>query len=136
MKIDSAQLKQMRNSRGWTQQHLAEVSQLSLRTVQRAEKTGAVSQQTISALCSVFEVDRAVWKLEPELYRDSVLFKKRSWMIAILGILVFQLFALVATYVLVGELPIIWLKLLVVSDTGIFLFIGILFFTQRTHQKK
>lgn len=45
-----------KNKRAWTQGHLAEVCGLSLRTIQRIEKTGIASHDTIKALASVFEV--------------------------------------------------------------------------------
>jgi len=42
MLVDSQKLKALRNSRNWTQQHLAEVCDLSMRTIQRVEKDGVV----------------------------------------------------------------------------------------------
>lgn len=45
-----------KNKRAWTQGHLAEVCGLSLRTIQRLEKTGVASHETIKALASVFEI--------------------------------------------------------------------------------
>ncbi len=45
-----------KNKRAWTQGHLAEVCGLSLRTIQRIEKTGVASHETIKALASVFEI--------------------------------------------------------------------------------
>ncbi|MCG7649738.1 helix-turn-helix transcriptional regulator [Alteromonas sp. MmMcT2-5] len=43
MKVDSQKLIQLRNARAWSQQHLADVSGLSLRTIQRIEKTQSAS---------------------------------------------------------------------------------------------
>jgi transcriptional regulator with XRE-family HTH domain len=45
-----------KNKRAWTQGHLAEVCGLSLRTIQRIEKSGVASHETIQALASVFEI--------------------------------------------------------------------------------
>jgi DNA-binding XRE family transcriptional regulator len=45
-----------KNKRAWTQSHLAEVSDLSLRTIQRIEKTGTASHETIKSLAAVFEI--------------------------------------------------------------------------------
>jgi len=45
-----------KNKRAWTQGHLAEVCGVSLRTIQRIEKTGVASHETIKALASVFEI--------------------------------------------------------------------------------
>ena len=44
MKVDSQKLIQLRNARAWSQQHLADVSGLSLRTIQRIEKTQSVTR--------------------------------------------------------------------------------------------
>lgn len=58
MQVNNLLIKELRQNRGWTQQHLADVIGLSLRTVQRIEKNGTTSLETISALSSVFEVER------------------------------------------------------------------------------
>ncbi|WP_334059154.1 DUF4019 domain-containing protein [Alteromonas sp. S005] len=55
MKVDSQKLIQLRNAKAWSQQHLADVSGLSLRTIQRIEKTQSASHDSIGALASVFE---------------------------------------------------------------------------------
>lgn len=49
----------MRTARRWTQEELSQASGISLRTVQRAEKTGQVSVATLKSLASVFKVDAA-----------------------------------------------------------------------------
>lgn len=56
MKVDSQKLIQLRNAKAWSQQHLADVSGLSLRTIQRIEKTQSASHDSIGALASVFEI--------------------------------------------------------------------------------
>ena len=43
MQIDSARLKQLRQQRAWSQEHLAALTGLSVRTIQRLE-SGAVKQ--------------------------------------------------------------------------------------------
>ncbi len=43
---------------GLTQQHLADACAVSLRTIQRVEKEGMASSETVLALCSVLEVER------------------------------------------------------------------------------
>jgi transcriptional regulator with XRE-family HTH domain len=45
-----------REARAWSQSHLAEVSGLSLRTIQRIEKTGTASLESVKSLASVFEL--------------------------------------------------------------------------------
>jgi transcriptional regulator with XRE-family HTH domain len=59
MKVDSKRIRAERERRAWSQEHLATVSGLGLRTIQRIEKTGAASFESARALASVFEVDVA-----------------------------------------------------------------------------
>jgi transcriptional regulator with XRE-family HTH domain len=56
MKIDSKKIRAERERRAWSQEHLATVSGLGLRTIQRIEKTGAASFESARALAAVFEV--------------------------------------------------------------------------------
>jgi DNA-binding XRE family transcriptional regulator len=59
MKVDSTYIKAQRTRRAWSQEHLAEVSGLGLRTIQRIEKTGAASYESARSLAAVFEMDVA-----------------------------------------------------------------------------
>jgi transcriptional regulator with XRE-family HTH domain len=59
MKIDSKKIRAERERRAWSQEHLATVSGLGLRTIQRIEKTGAASFESARALAAVFQVDVA-----------------------------------------------------------------------------
>jgi predicted transcriptional regulator len=43
VKVDSNVIRSKREERGWSQGHLASVAGLSLRTIQRIEKTGSAS---------------------------------------------------------------------------------------------
>ena len=56
MLVNSKKLKALRQSKNWTQQHLASVCGLSLRTIQRVESDGVASNETISAYAAIFEV--------------------------------------------------------------------------------
>lgn len=58
--INSGLIRELRQQQSWSQNQLATVSGLSLRTVQRVEKTGVCSLETSRALASVFEVDVAL----------------------------------------------------------------------------
>ncbi|MEN1728294.1 MAG: helix-turn-helix transcriptional regulator [Pseudomonadota bacterium] len=58
MDINSELVRKTRVERGWTQQQLAEIADLSLRTVQRVENQSAASNETVSSLCAVLELDR------------------------------------------------------------------------------
>ncbi len=59
MEISSEKVRRARIERGWTQQQLAEVADLSLRTVQRVENQSVASNETVSALCAVLEIPRS-----------------------------------------------------------------------------
>ena len=59
MKVDPTYIKAQRVRRAWSQEHLAEVSGLGLRTIQRIEKTGAASYESARSLAAVFEMDVA-----------------------------------------------------------------------------
>lgn len=56
MKIDQQAVKKLRDSKGWSQEHLANVSGLSLRTVQRVEAEGVASAETKLALAAALGV--------------------------------------------------------------------------------
>lgn len=58
MEISSEKVREARMARGWTQQQLAEIANLSLRTVQRVEKQSVASNETVSALSAVLEIPR------------------------------------------------------------------------------
>jgi transcriptional regulator with XRE-family HTH domain len=75
MKVDSSYIKAQRARRAWSQEHLAEVTGLGLRTIQRIEKTGAASYESALSLAAVFEIDVAalrVVEVAPAAPRISV----------------------------------------------------------------
>ena len=56
MDVNAKKIKMLRTSKGWTQQHLADACAISLRTVQRVERYGNASQETVLGLAAVFEI--------------------------------------------------------------------------------
>ncbi len=50
-------IKQLRKERAWSQAQLAEVASLSIRTIQRVEKLGNCSYETLLAIASAFDID-------------------------------------------------------------------------------
>ena len=56
MSINQDQVRSLREARGWSQEHLAEVSGLSLRTIQRVEAEGRGSRETKLSLAAAFDV--------------------------------------------------------------------------------
>ncbi len=74
MDVNASKIKELRTSNGWTQQHLADACAISLRTVQRVERYGNASQETIASLASVFEIvqtDLIEVEQQVELAEDS-----------------------------------------------------------------
>jgi len=76
-------VKKLRRQRNWSQEQLAEMSGLSVRTVQRIESGNRASLETLKCLAAVFEVELSVltekitlidkesdnWKALPWWYR-------------------------------------------------------------------
>lgn len=60
MEINQHKVKALRTDRGWTQQQLADICALSLRTIQRVEVHGLGSYETVNALAAAFQINRSV----------------------------------------------------------------------------
>ena len=65
MKIDPEIIRQLREERAWSQEHLAAVTGLSLRTIQRVESEANASSETRMSLATAFGVDLA--RLSPPI---------------------------------------------------------------------
>lgn len=63
-------VRKLRLDRGWSQETLAEVSGISVRTIQRLERGGNASLESLCALAAVFEVDIATLSTETSLYKQ------------------------------------------------------------------
>jgi DNA-binding XRE family transcriptional regulator len=59
VKVDSGLIRLEREKRAWTQEHLAKAAGLSVRTIQRIERTGAASFESVRALAAVLELSVA-----------------------------------------------------------------------------
>lgn len=59
MRIDASRIRGERELRAWSQEQLAEVSGLSLRTVQRVETSGSASFETARSLAAVLGINVA-----------------------------------------------------------------------------
>ena len=55
MQLDSTRIRMERERRAWSQEHLAEVAGLSLRTIQRVETAGSALFETAKSLAAVLE---------------------------------------------------------------------------------
>jgi transcriptional regulator with XRE-family HTH domain len=58
MYINSQTIKALRKDRAWTQQQLADICGLSMRTIQRVERQSIGSLETSKALAGAFDVKR------------------------------------------------------------------------------
>ena len=83
MQIDSKRIRAEREKRAWSQEHLAEVAGLALRTVQRVETTGTGSYETVKSLAAVFELDVAGLRVAEVRPRVSFTCRARYWSAAI-----------------------------------------------------
>ena len=72
MKIDAAQVRQLREGRAWSQDHLARAAGLSLRTVQRLEAEGAAALETRLSLAAALEVNVSALDAEPRAAPSGV----------------------------------------------------------------
>lgn len=66
MKIDAKRIRAEREKRAWSQGHLASVTGLGLRTIQRIESSGQASYESVSAIASVLKMDVSDFNLERE----------------------------------------------------------------------
>ena len=64
IKVNAEKIKKWRAERCWSQEHVAEIAGISLRTLQRIENGRAVSRDTAMALASAFEVDLSALTLD------------------------------------------------------------------------
>lgn len=72
MKLSPKTVKRLRNERSWSQEQLAEIADVSLRTIQRVEADGSASRETRTALAAVFEVEvRDLAEPEPSTPAES-----------------------------------------------------------------
>jgi len=55
-------VKKLRLQRGWSQEQLAELTDLSIRTIQRVERGQSPSLETARSLAAIFEVNLTVFK--------------------------------------------------------------------------
>lgn len=57
MKLSAKTVKRLRTERAWSQEQLAEIADVSLRTIQRVEADGSASRETRMALAAAFGID-------------------------------------------------------------------------------
>lgn len=65
MQVNGIYVRKLRQGLGWPQQQLADAAGLSLRTVQRIEKAGNASHESILCLCATLDIEVADIRVLP-----------------------------------------------------------------------
>ncbi len=77
-------VKELRQERDWSQEKLADLSGLSLRTVQRIEASNKAGYGSLRALALAFDIDDSALQLELAMNKSSSGWQKRpAWVRAI-----------------------------------------------------
>ena len=72
MEVNAQLIKEHRTSRAYTQQHLADACSVSLRTIQRVERYGVASPETLMSLSAVFGVEsNQLLSIKPKAIAES-----------------------------------------------------------------
>tara|TARA_R110002020_G_scaffold40554_12_gene119849 strand:+ start:4248 stop:4700 length:453 start_codon:yes stop_codon:yes gene_type:complete len=71
-KADAAKIKRWREERYWSQEHLAELAGIGLRTVQRIENGEKASQESVMALAAAFNLDAMALSVDVELEAKQI----------------------------------------------------------------
>ena len=66
MRTDAARVRRLREQRAWSQEQLAEIAGINVRTLQRVESTGGGSLETRMALAAALEVTPAELCVPPD----------------------------------------------------------------------
>ncbi len=63
-KLDADKIKNWRKERCWSQEHLADLSGISIRTIQRVENGGVAAPDSAQSLAAAFGVDATVFMID------------------------------------------------------------------------
>ena len=65
-KVDASKVKRWREERHWSQEHLADLAGIGLRTIQRIENGEKASQDSAKALAAAFDVDATALSVDAD----------------------------------------------------------------------
>lgn len=104
MEVNSEAIRQLRQARGWTQQHLADACDVNSRTIQRVEREGTASNETVHALCAVFEIRREQLSVIPVVDESQLqtVSNRGQLILIVLALVLGILLGCTATYVFVS----------------------------------
>jgi transcriptional regulator with XRE-family HTH domain len=77
-KTDAAKIKRWREERHWSQEHLAELAGLGIRTIQRIENGEPASRESLTALAAAFNVEAIALCIDPETEADEILQQRNT----------------------------------------------------------
>ncbi|CAN5355762.1 hypothetical protein BH10PSE4_BH10PSE4_31740 [soil metagenome] len=77
-KTDTAKIKRWREERHWSQEHLAQLADVGLRTLQRIENGQQASSETLKALASAFNVDVVALSVDPEIQAAQIVRSRQA----------------------------------------------------------
>jgi len=77
-KADASKIKRWREERQWSQEHLAELAGLGLRTVQRIENGEKASRESLMALAAAFNVEVMALCIDPEEEAAAIIQAKNA----------------------------------------------------------
>ena len=71
-KTDADKIKRWREERHWSQEHLAELAGIGLRTIQRIENGEQASRESLTALAAAFNVEAIALVIDPEVEASGI----------------------------------------------------------------
>lgn len=71
-KTDADKIKRWREERHWSQEHLAELAGIGLRTIQRIENGEQASRESLTALAAAFNVEAIALVVDPEIEATGI----------------------------------------------------------------
>ncbi len=77
-KTDTARIKRWREERHWSQEHLAELAGVGIRTVQRIENGEQASRESIMAIAAAFDVEAIALCIDPETEADEIVQQRNT----------------------------------------------------------
>ena len=81
-KADGSKIRRWREERHWSQEHLADLAGIGVRTVQRIETGGQASRETLMALAAAFDVDALALCIDPEAKAEEIVQSKNRKTVA------------------------------------------------------
>jgi|GEM_PF-346640 len=132
MNVDTDVIKETRIDKNWTQQQLADICGLNLRTIQRIEKTGFASKESVSSISVAFEIKKVAFVLQKSVASQmKVTHKIKEFMmkcyVSCLPMAAFVLF-FIGVFGLI-QLPLdsrVWLLIVCLVSSGVFITISML----------